>query len=153
MKLGQLYHDHVTGFFLELKNGRHPEIKKLKKVESSLWLIRLAHDAGEIELPPSQAAPLPDSYSCEERVVYQAADLASRCRRYYDPDNTTFPATKDFISRWSGRAVTPDQVVSSMRRLKNENYIVTVEKGRPHSKGQVGTPSMYRLGTIAEVMA
>lgn len=151
VKLGQLYHDHTTGYLLALKKGERPEFRNISKVESTLWLIRLAHDLGEIELPPSFAVPLPESFQLEDLIVYEAIDLVSRCRRYYEASNTTFPATKDYISRWCGRSVTADQVFSSMRRLKSHNYIAIVVRGKPHAKEQVGSPTIYRLGTLEEI--
>jgi len=118
--------------------------------ESAVWIMRLAGEAGFVDLPPSQVQPLAPSSSDSTRRVYEGADLLDRCRRRYDFDNVNFPATPRFMQDWTGQS--ESEVGSAKRWLVTCGYWIVVSKGQPWQKGLPhGDPTLYRFGKPEEI--
>jgi len=148
--LAQLYRDTRAGVIAAIREGA-TEINRrtVGGPESAVWIVRLAHETGFIQLPPSQAQPLTQGATDSHRLVHEGADLLNRCRRRYNFDNASFPAAARFIMDWTGQG--ESEVASAKRWLVTGGYWIVVSKGQPYQKGQHAQPTLYRFGKPEEI--
>jgi hypothetical protein len=148
--LAQLYRDTHTGVVGAIKEGNTDiNRRNVGGPESAVWIIRIAHETGFIELPPSQAQPLSPGVSDSTRAVHEGADLLNRCRRRYDFDNVSFPAAARFVMDWTGQS--ESEVASAKRWLVTRGYWIVIARGQPYQKGQRAQPTLYRFGLPDEI--
>jgi hypothetical protein len=148
--LAQLYRDTRAGVIGAIREETDEVNRRtVGGPESAVWIMRLAREAGFVDLPPSQVQPLASSSSDSTRRVYEGADLLDRCRRRYDFDNVNFPAASSFMQDWTGQS--ESEVASAKRWLVTRGYWIVVSKGQPWQQGLPhGEPTLYRFGKPEE---